>query len=58
MKKQKNEKKPLLNLDTETLRVLQSEDLENVVGGMENQAAAGWSISISWGGGKPCCECN
>ena len=58
MKKHKNEKKPVLELDTETLRVLQSADLENVVGGNENAAAAGWSISISIAGGKPCCECN
>jgi hypothetical protein len=54
--KPKKEAKKLLRLDTQTVRVLQSNELEHVQGGQED-AAAGWSISISWAGNN-CCNCS
>jgi hypothetical protein len=58
MLKNKDSKKRL-SLDTETLRILDSDTLENVAGGNGAAAAGGWSISISISVGacKPCCDC-
>jgi hypothetical protein len=56
--KSKKEAKKQLRLDTETVRVLQSNELDHVQGGQDaDAAAAGWSISISVSGNN-CCNCS
>jgi len=56
--KPKKETKKLLRLDTHTVRVLQSNELDHVQGGQDaDGAAAGWSISFSWAGNN-CCNCS
>lgn len=54
--KNKNEQKRL-NLSTETLRSLKTEEVQNVVGGANGEEVAFLdSISVSWGGNN-CCNC-
>ena len=54
MKTKKAQKR--LNLSTETLRTLRTDEVQNVVGGANNEEVGFLdSVSISWGGN--CCNC-
>ena len=55
-KNDKNQKK--LQLDVETIRALDTAELDQVVGGNQVDAAAGIGLSISLSIGGNCCRCN
>jgi len=54
MKTKKAQKR--LNLSTETLRTLRTDEVQNVAGGANDEVAFLDSVSISWGGHN-CCNC-
>lgn len=55
MKNKQDQKR--LRLSTETVRTLENDEVQNVVGGANNGEVAFLdSVSISWGGNN-CCNC-
>jgi hypothetical protein len=54
--KKNDEDQKRLKLDVETVRRLQSDELDNVVGAVGEAAAIGVTISLSWRDCK--CVCN